>query len=153
VLSTTREEGGSVLVLMPVAALIFVILGALALDATVVFLAERELAGAAAAAANDAVTRGIDEDEFYRSGCVVVLPGAAAEVVRTSVAAKRLDRTTLSLAAPQVDVTGGAAVTVTLRGVAPRIFVKALPGAASTAPVSATATATARTADGVAAGC
>ena len=148
-----RCERGSVLVLMPVAALIFVLLGALALDATVVFLAERELAGAAAAAANDAVTRGIDREEFYRSGCVVVLPGAAADVARSSVAAKELDRSGLSVAIPEVDVRAGAAVTVTLRGTAPHIFTRAVPGAPSEAGVSATATATARTAEGVDADC
>ena len=149
----TESERGSALVLMPVAALIFIILGALALDATVVFMAERELAGAAAAAANDAVTRGIDRDEFYRSGCVVVLPGAAVDVVRSSVAAKELERSGLSMAAPEVDVRAGSAVTVTLRGTAPHVFTRAVPGAPSDADVSATATATARTAEGVDAGC
>ena len=149
----TASEGGRALVLMPVAALIFIILGALALDATVVFMAERELAGAAAAAANDAVTRGIDRDEFYRSGCVVVLPGAAQDVARRSVAAKELERSGLSMTVPEVDVRGGSAVTVTLRGTAPHVFTRAVPGAPSDADVSATATATARTAEGVDAGC
>jgi Flp pilus assembly protein TadG len=149
----TASERGSALVLMPVAALIFVILGALALDAPVVFMAERELAGAAAAAANDAVTRGIDRDEFYRSGCVVVLPGAAQDVARRSVAAKELERSGLSMTVPEVDVRGGSAVTVTLRGTAPHVFTRAVPGAPSDADVSATATATARTAGGVDAGC
>ncbi len=137
-----REEG-SVLILMPVAALIFIILGALAIDATVLFLAERELAGAAAAAANDAATRAIDQDVFYRDGSISLDEGLAAEVVATSVAAKQLDRSGVVLAPPQVQVQGGDRVTVTLTGEARYIFSKAIPGGPDTAVLSATATATA----------
>lgn len=150
---TTEAERGSVLVLMPVAALVFVVLGALALDATVVFMAERELAGAAAAAANDAVAAAIDEEEFYASGCVLVVPGEALAVVRRSLAAKRLDDAGLRMAEPEVAVTDGTTVTVTLRGRAPHVFARALPGRLGSSAVAAAATATARSADGVAAGC
>lgn len=152
-LSSVGDERGSVLVLMPVAALVFVILGALALDATVLFMAERELAGAAAAAANDAVTAAIDEEAFYATGCVAVAPDEAADVVRRSVAAKRLGDGGIDLSPPDVEVVDGSRVTVTLRGRAPHVFTKALPGGPASTAVAATATATARTAEGVAAGC
>ena len=141
-------ERGSVLILMPVAALIFIILGSLAVDATVLFLAERELAGAAAAAANDAATRAIDLDLFYERGCISLVQDLAEDVVETSVAAKQLGQAGLELAPPEVDAVGRE-VTVTLSGEAPHIFTKALPGAPDTAAVSATASATA---EGLAAG-
>lgn len=137
-----RGERGSVLILMPVAALIFIILGSLAVDATVLFLAERELANAAAAAANDAATRAIDLDLFYERGCIALDPELAEEVVGTSVAAKQLGQDGFELALPEVE-TQGREVTVTLIGQAPYIFSKALPGAPEEATVSATATAVA----------
>lgn len=139
----TQGERGSVLVLMPVAALIFVILGALAVDATVLFLAERELAGAAAAAANDAATRAIDPDRFYADGTIVLDAGRANDVVAVSVAAKQLERSGFDVATPEVRIVAADQVTVTLTGRAPYIFSKAIPGVADSAPVSATATATA----------
>lgn len=136
------DERGSVLILMPVAALIFVILGSLAVDATVVFLAERELANAAAAAANDAATRAIDLDVFYARGCIELVEELAQDVVAVSVASKQLGQDDFELGPPQVDARGRE-VTVTLTGQAPHIFSKALPGAPDVATVSATATATA----------
>lgn len=137
------RQDGSVLILMPVAALIFIILGALAVDATVLFLAERELAGAAAAAANDAATRAIDQDIFYADGRIVVDEVLAAKVAAASVAAKQLDRSGFDVEPPDVQVVGGDRVTVTLTGQAPYIFSKALPGGPDTAVISAVATATA----------
>ena len=135
-------QRGSVLVLMPVAALIFVILGSLAVDATALFLAERELAGAAAAAANDAATRAVDLDLFYEAGCLALDQALAEDVVGRSLAAKRLGQAGLQLAAPEVSA-GGREVRVTLTAAAPHLFTKAIPGAPDTATVSATATATA----------
>ncbi len=141
-LDASDGQRGSVLILMPVAALIFVILGSLAVDATALFLAERELAGAAAAAANDAATRAIDLDLFYESGCLALDELLAEDVVKRSVAAKRLGQAGLRLAAPEVRA-GGREVKVTLTAVAPHIFTKAIPGAPDEAVVSAMATATA----------
>lgn len=135
-------QAGSTFILMPVAALVFVVLGSLAVDATVLFLAERELAGAAAAAANDAATQAIDLELFYGIGCLQLDEAHAGQVVAGSVAAKRLGQAGVQLDAPAV-VTRGREVTVTLTGRAPHVFSKALPGAPDTAPVSATATATA----------
>ena len=138
----STAERGSTLILMPVAALIFVVLGSLAVDATVLFLAERELAGAAAGAANDAATRAIDIELFYGAGCLQLDEVQAGQVVAASVAAKRLGEAGLELEALGV-VIRGREVTVTLTGRAPHVFSKALPGAPDSAPVSATAAATA----------
>ena len=148
-------QRGSVLILMPAAALIFVILGSLAVDATALFLAERELAGAAAAAANDAATRALDLDLFYEAGCLTLDERLAEDVAARSVSAKRLGQAGLRVATPEVRV-GGREVRVTLTAAAPHIFTKAIPGAPDTATVSATATATAEgpgAEAGVGAGC
>src|SRR5690606_36454066 len=58
-----RGQRGSVLMLMPAAVLIVLALGSLAVDRAVVFGAQRDLINTAQAAANDAVTLGIDVDQ------------------------------------------------------------------------------------------
>jgi hypothetical protein len=108
-------ERGSTLILMPVAALIFVVLGSLAVDATVLFLAERELAGTAAGAANDAATQAIDIELFYDAGCLRLDEARAGQVVAGSVAAKRLGDAGIRLDPPDV-VARGRRVTVTVDG-------------------------------------
>ena len=64
------------------------------------------------------------------------------EVATSSVAAKQLAGDGFEVAAPDV-VVAGDRVTVTVRGRAPHLFARALPGVAAGTPVSATATATA----------
>lgn len=54
--------------LMPAAVLIVIVLGSLAIDRAVVFGAQRELINTAQAAANDAVTLGIDIEEVRAGG-------------------------------------------------------------------------------------
>ena len=52
------NERGSVLLLFPAAVLIVIVLSAITVDSSIAFLAQRELANATAAAANDAASRG-----------------------------------------------------------------------------------------------
>ena len=54
--------------LMPAAVLVVIILGSLAVDRAMVFGAQRELINTAQAAANDAVTLGIDVEEVRAGG-------------------------------------------------------------------------------------
>lgn len=63
-LRAVRDQRGNTLILMPVAVLIVLGLGALALDAATLFLGQRRLADLAAAVANDAIA-GVDLDAFY----------------------------------------------------------------------------------------
>ena len=135
-------ERGSVLVLMPAAVLVFVVLGAIAVDFAVVFLAEREVSNAAAAAANDAAGAALDHGRFYADGSLRLDPGAAGTIARASVGAAGLDhlngldtRVSVSAAEPVVEVTVSARVGF--------VFAKALPGGPEDARVSASATATA----------
>src|SRR5437773_1504898 len=88
----SRRERGSVLMLMPAAVLVFLILGALAVDYGGVFVTHRDLANAAAAAANDAATRSIDLSLFYETGEIRLIPERAWSIAEQSLAARGLDR-------------------------------------------------------------
>ncbi|MBW3580670.1 MAG: hypothetical protein KY431_06500, partial [Actinobacteria bacterium] len=107
-------EHASVLVLMPTAVLIFLVLGALAVDAAAVFLAQRQLANAAVAAANDAVAAAVDVDSFYSVGQVRLLPTEAQRIADETVLRLGLDR--LSEIRPVASVRGPVVeVTITAR--------------------------------------
>ena len=60
------RQRGSVLLLFPAAVLIVLVLSAITVDSSIAFLAQRELANATAAAANDAASRAVDGQAFYR---------------------------------------------------------------------------------------
>ena len=66
-----RRDRGSSLMLMPVAVLIFIILGAFAVDFSAARLARREMIAAAQGAAQDAAIAGLDEGAFYADGSIV----------------------------------------------------------------------------------
>ena len=88
-----RDRRGSVLLLFPVGVLAVLVLAAVAVDSSIAFLGERELAGAVAAAANDAATEAISDQAFYGRGRVELDDGAvervAEERVRTSLDGSR----------------------------------------------------------------
>lgn len=136
------RDRGTVLMLMPAAVLIIIVLGAFAVDATVVFLAEREVANLSAGIANDIAGAALDNRAFYERGTVQIDPDRAAEVRQLAVNAytpQYLEDVTVDA----LDVEG-AQVTVTVSATAPYIFSAALPRAPDAAPVSATSSATAR---------
>ncbi len=62
-----RQDDGNSLVLMPVAVLVVLGLGTLAVDTAVLFRAEGELHDLAAGLANDVVAAAVDVDAFYAS--------------------------------------------------------------------------------------
>ena len=126
--------------LMPAAVLVFLILGALAVDYGSVFACHRDLANAAAAAANDAATQSLDIDYFYETGELRLLADRAWDIAESSIATRGLDR----LDARVVDVRigdGGTSVTVTVRGRARYLFAKAVPGGSDGLDVTATSVA------------
>jgi Flp pilus assembly protein TadG len=116
--------------LMPAAVLIVILLGSIAVDFSVVFMAQHDLVSASSAAANDAVTFGVDQATF-RSGGGYELD---RDRVETAVA------TALSSRGLCGQVTGtitieGASVTVDLHRQVKYIFAKAVPGIDHTAEV------------------
>lgn len=137
---TAGREGGSVLVLVPAAVLILVILGAVSVDAAAVFLGERQLVGAAEAAATDAASS-ISKQSFYSSGQIRLDPATATAVADQSVASQDLSGVTLS--EPPIVQVGGRQVCVTLVGTVKRIFGAAIPGIPKTVSVSGRSVATA----------
>ena len=143
--STARwstNERASVLVLMPAAALVFVVLGAIGFDFAAVFLAEREVADLAAAAANDAAGVAVDHDRIYADGTVALDPARARAVGSAAVADARLEH--LSALTVTVTVAAGAPiVTVDVTATVVRPFAGALPGGPDETRVQASAAATA----------
>ena len=132
--------------LVPAGVQVLVILGSIAVDFAIVFLAQRELTGAAAAAANDAATGAISEQTFYggsqrgRAGTIEIDDEAAGRVAGAALeqqAPRGVRVTRLSVQAP------GAQVCVTLDGEVDYLFARALPGAAHSTTVRGRATATA----------
>lgn len=138
-----RRERGSSLMLMPAAVLVMVVLGSIAVDFSIAFLGEREVAGLAAAAANDAVTAGLDVDRFRADGEYTLDPALVEQVVAATIDASS---TEVDLQDPVVEllvVDGAPAVRVTLRGTIGYVFAPAIPGAPDRTTVEATALAVA----------
>ena len=125
--------------LMPAAVLVVMVLGALAVDFTVARLARRDLAAAADAAANDAVTAGLNEAAFRETGQFVLDPARVDAVVRASLALHAADVVSRATVTIATDATAGT-VTVTLRSTADAVFGRAIPGF-RTLDVSASSTA------------
>jgi hypothetical protein len=125
---------------MPAAVLIVIVLGAIAVDLSIVQLSEREVATAAAGAANDAVTYGLDETTLRSDGAYVLDQGRVEQAVRLSIASGDLgdevDRV-------DVTITGPESVEVTLTLDVDYVFAKAIPGGPDRTTVEATARATA----------
>jgi Flp pilus assembly protein TadG len=139
-------ERGSALALVPAAVLVFVVLGAIAVDFTVAFLAERGVSNAAAAAANDVAGAALDQERFYADGAIRLDAAAAQSIGRSSVEAAGLDH--LEDVDVRVSVRGDVPeVTVTVSARAGYVFAKALPGGPDGVDVEATATATAEEGD------
>ncbi len=121
--------------LMPAAVLVVIILGAIAVDQSVVFTQQRDLVAGAEAAANDAATYGVDKETFYSTGRIVVVQSRAQAAGAAAMRARGLDVTSLSVV-PSAD---GRRVEVTATARVAYIFSKAVPGAPDTTTVTATA--------------
>ena len=138
------SERGSSLLLFPAAVLVMMVLGAITVDFSIAFLGERELAGATAAAANDAATRALSNRDFYRDG-LVVLDDAAAEALATDEVRSALDPERYHDLRVIVGVSpGGGSVIVTASAEVDYLFARSLPGAPRRARVEATSTASLR---------
>jgi hypothetical protein len=122
--------------LMPAAVLVVIVLGAIAVDQSVVYTRQRELVAAAEAAANDAAGYGLDRDAFYEDGKIRFDLARARAAAAAGLQARGIDAT------PVVSLTaGGTEVEVRLVTEVPYLFAKAVPGAPDTTTVRAIATA------------
>lgn len=128
--------------LMPAAVLVLVVLAAVAVDAAIVFMAQRELQSAAAAAANDAAVAALDEALLYECGGLGVAADRAEEVAAAAFAARAAD-TVEPFGSPDVTVAasgGGIEVTVAARGRVDLLFRPALRGTATQEVAAVTTT-------------
>lgn len=137
------RQRGSVLLLFPAAVLIVFVLAAMAVDSSIAFLGERELASAVAAAANDAATEAISDEAFYGSGRVELddaeVERVAEERVRTSLDPTRHEG--LQVQATVERPSGGCAWSLRVEATAAVrfLFARALPGGPDQARVDSTA--------------
>jgi Flp pilus assembly protein TadG len=134
------RERGSVLALMPAAVLVFIVLGSLAVDASLAFLGEREVSNLAAAVANDAATEGIDVVRYYGTGDIVIDPARVRAVADAAVARNDAGLVDLTI---DTDVVGDDVVVVRVRARVRSLFSRVLPQGLEEREVQASAEATA----------
>ncbi len=132
--------------LFPAAVLIVLVLCAITVDSSIAFLAQRELANATAAAANDAASRGVDTQAFYQGDRVELDPDAveavATERVRLAIDGTRHRALDVRvMASPPVAPGCPWTVQVSASSRVPYVFAKALPGGPDEATVRATSVA------------
>lgn len=118
--------------LMPAAVLVVIVLGSLAVDRAVVFGAQRELINTAQAAANDAVTLGIDIEEVRADGELRYDRSRIDAAIRRSVAGD----TSVVITSWSID---GNHLEVRLEKRVEYVFAKGIPGGSDSTLVRATA--------------
>lgn len=129
------RQRGSSLVLMPAAVLVFVVLGAFAVDFAAIHLGQREMVADAQAAANDAAAAGHDRAAFYEGGEITFDPVAASRAAALSLEANGAEHRLRS-----VGVEDGAIVVV-VEGTVETVFSKAVPGGPDRVDIEARASA------------
>ena len=126
-----RGDQGTVLMMLPAAVMIVLMLAAVAVDETGVYLAHRRLHAAAAAAANDAITAGLDLDAFNATGEYRLDPARVAAAVSRSLGAQQsetVDAAVVSAPSISVDASGRQTIQLTLTANVRLIFAGAIPG-------------------------
>jgi hypothetical protein len=126
--------------LMPAGALIVLLLGAIAVDLSLVFLRQRQASSLAADVANDLASVALDVPTFRASGAFELDPRRADAVGRALLDASDLAD---ELTSATITVDGTDTVTVRVIVSVDYVFAKAIPGAADGTTVTASATAVA----------
>ncbi len=125
---------------MPVAVLIVLLLGAIAVDLTVVRLRQQQAIDAAASAANDAVTFGLDQGALRGGRGYVLDPNRVRQAVDQSVQSQGLANQLVETPVVTEPAPNTVTVVVTLR--ANYVFARSIPGSPHETIVRGTATAT-----------
>jgi Flp pilus assembly protein TadG len=126
--------------LMPAGVLVVLLLGAIAVDLSLVYLRQRQASAVAVDVANDLATLALDEDAFRADGRFELDPERAGQIGQALVAASDLAPEVVDV---QIAVVGVDAVEVRLVVHVDYVFAKAIPGAADGTSVTAAATAVA----------
>ncbi len=130
-----RRDDGSALVLVPAGILVLLVLASIALDSSLVLLAQRELAARAAATAQDAASLALADDTLYRDG-QITLDAARAEAYTAIAFAPEVRPATFTSWSAAVRAEGRQ-VTVEATAEVQLRFRPAWPGSASTTTVHA----------------
>ena len=146
------RQRGSTLLLFPAALLIMVALAAITVDSAIAFQAQRELANATAAAANDAATEALSDRAFYEDD-LIELSSAAVEAVAVARVRQLVDTARhrgLDVRAVATAPAPGCAwtVEVTASSRVDELFGRAMPGSDGQAAVRAVSTASPRQGSG-----
>ncbi|HJV09291.1 MAG TPA: hypothetical protein VJ653_06400 [Acidimicrobiales bacterium] len=141
------EQRGSTLLLFPAALLIMVALAAITVDSAIAFQAQRQLANATAAAANDAATQALSDSAFYHDNRIQ-LSAADVETIAAGRVRSLVDQTRHHGLTVRATATAAGAcawtVTVTASSHVDQLFGKAMPGSSGLVAVRATSTASPR---------
>lgn len=139
-ISHARAQRGSVLMLMPAAVLVVLLLAAISVDLSLVFLRQRQASGVAIDVANDLASAALDEAAFRSTGEFTLDPARAERLGRAFIDSSDVAGDVVGV---DIDVIGADEVRVTLTLRVEYLFAKAIPGAADGTTVSAHATAVA----------
>ena len=107
-----EKDDGSVLVLMPAAVLVMLVLGAVTVDLSARFLAQRQAIAAAEGAANDAAAAGVDLGDLDRTGPLTLDEANVRRIALRSIAAQGV--TSEGVPPPRVELLDQVTVQVTL---------------------------------------
>jgi Flp pilus assembly protein TadG len=134
-----RSDRGTVLMLMPAAVLVLFVLGAIAVDSAVAFMAQRNLASAAADASNNAGDVAVDQAAVLGRGQLTLDAQAAKTEVEKVLQSDGITDATIDAVRPTPD---GHGFQVVVERKVHLPFAAPIPGAPHTTTVKATVTVT-----------
>jgi Flp pilus assembly protein TadG len=142
-------QRGSTLLLFPAAMLIMVALAAVTVDSAIAFMAQRQLANATAAAANDAATEALSDRSFYEQNRVELSQSAVESIAVDRVlalvdSARHHGLSVTAEASPPAGAGCSWTVRVRASSRVDELFGKAMPGSSGTVAVHAESTASPR---------
>ena len=133
-----RAERGSALLLVPAGFLVLLILASITFDYSHLYLAKRELTATAEAAAQDAVTQGVDQARLRAGDGVHLDEQRVDDAVALALAAHGRD---LHIVSARAILVSDTEVQVELVATISYVFVRAFPGAPHDATITVRATA------------
>jgi len=128
--------------LVPAAILVLIVLGAIAVDSAVVFLAQRDLANRTAGAANDIAGIAVSDEQFYDGGAIALDSARAEAYVGLAFAPARRPSSFSSWTATAT--TDGNHVVVEAEADVRLVFAPAIPGVHRSVSVRSRSLASAR---------
>ena len=132
---TRSLEQGTVLMLMPALLLVLLLLGAIAVDSSIAFMAQRDLVAAAGDGSNDAGSLALDTAALLGRGVVSMRPADVVDAVVDGLRRSGLEDAVVDEVSLASD---GRSAEVRVRRAVRLLFTALIPGAPSTTTVSAT---------------